>query len=66
MYLNSLTAFFVFLHNSSTKLSESFSIYNIYVAKLNIGCYQILDNWNIVDVDSLELIGPQSNLYIDE
>ena len=66
MYLNSLTALFVLLHNSSTKLSESFSIDDIYVAKLNIGCYQILNNWNNVDVESLELIGPQSILYIDE
>ena len=45
------------LHNSSSKFSGNVSSYDIYVLKQNIKCLQILNNWNIVHVDSFELIG---------
>ena len=56
----------LFLHISSSNFSDDISIYIIYVVKQNFECEQILNKWNIVHVDSFELIGTESIHFIFE
>ena len=56
----------VFLHTSSTKLSDNVSKSNVYVTKQHFDRQHIFNKWNIVYVDSLGLIGSSpSNLMMN-
>ena len=54
----------VFLHTWSSKLTDNVSSYKIYVVKQIIECWQIFNRWNIVHVDSFELIGTEDIHFI--
>ena len=55
-----------FLHTWSTKCYDNISIYKIFAVKQDIECYQTLNKWNIVHVESLETTGAQSIQFFDE
>ena len=69
-YMNNVSqqsgSIFALLHTSSSKFSDNVSIYNIYVVKQNIACQRILNNWNIIHVDSFELIGTEPIHFVYE
>ena len=54
------------LHTSSSKDFDNIPIHNIYMNQQNVQSQQILNNKNILHVDSLEMIGAQFIHFIDE
>ena len=54
------------LQTSSSKVFDNIPIHNIYKNQQNVQSQQILNNKNILHVDSLELIGAQFVHFIDQ
>ena len=48
-------SFLVFLHTPPSKFTYVFSIHKVYFIKENVQVQKVLNNWNIVHLDSLEL-----------
>ena len=55
---------FVFLHTSSSKFFDNVPIHNIYIIQENAESKQIFNSRNIVNVNSLEVIGVQSVQFL--